>query len=142
MQCRYIVSARLQSVKVGAASGVVFSGVHFQLCEALQSCCHNGDTDATHTGMQGPLQCSSSISTAAAGEKIARCAAHSLCRYADNMRPFLHIIFLLNCHHCCLVLMHKIFHCRKGGQLDLHLDGGEFQSYIGDVIWSDGACRR
>ena len=38
--------------------------------------------------------------------------------------------------------MHKIFHCRKAGQLDLHLDGGEFQSYIGDVIWSDGACRR
>ena len=77
-----------------------------------------------------------------AKRQIARCAAHSLCRYADNMRPFLHIIFLLNCHHCCLVLMHKIFHCRKAGRLDLHLEGGEFQSYIGDVIWSDGACRR
>ena len=84
MQCRYIVSARLQSVKVGAASGVVFSGVHFQLCEALQSCCHNGDTDATHTGMQGPLQCSSSISTAAAGEKtdctMCRTLTMPLCR--------------------------------------------------------------
>ena len=91
-------SARLQSVKVSAASRVVFSGVH---CQCGQLC-----NLIVTTVTQPPLTpaCRAHYAVVAfqqlqAKRQIAHCANMPLCRiYAASC-----ITFQLKCHHCCLV---------------------------------------
>ena len=92
-------SARLQSVKVSAASRVVFSGVH---CQCSQLC-----NLIVTTVTQPPLTPACSRAHYAvvafqqlqAKRQIAHCANMPLCRiYAASC-----ITFQLKCHHCCLV---------------------------------------